>query len=113
MKTAAIYENLTYKENIPSITVLLETPFTKEIRIAMKQGQVMKEHKTPHPIVIQLVEGAIDFGVEGTIHSLEKGGLITLNGGVPHDLKAVKDSIIRLTLSLSDNAHRVKAVAKD
>lgn len=112
MDIASLYENLIYKEEKPSITVLLETDFTKEIRIGFKKNQLMKEHQTPFPIVVEIVEGEIDFGVEEKIHNLKKGNLIALEGGVPHNLKANEDSIVRLTLSKYDNTKRVKNVIK-
>ena len=110
MKTESIYNKLEYKEEKPAITVLLETDFTKEIRIVFKKEQLMKEHKTPYPIVVEIFEGAIDFGILGEIYQLKKGGLIALEGGVPHNLKAKEDSIVRLTLAKFDDVERVKQV---
>ena len=108
MKTASIYKDLTYNEDKPVISVLMETEFTKEIRIAMQQGTQMKAHKTAFPIVVEVVEGGIDFGVDSGSEKLIKGDIIALEGNVIHDLKANKDSIIRLTLSKLDQADRVK-----
>ncbi|MBS9773976.1 MAG: cupin domain-containing protein [Tenacibaculum sp.] len=112
MEIASIFNDLVYKENKPAIKVLFETDFTKEIRIAMKKGQIMKEHKTAFPIVVEIVDGIIDFGVKGDVHSLKKGDLISLTGNVPHDLKAQEDSIVRLTLSKFDKTERVENVVK-
>ena len=113
MKIANIYQDIAYKENKPVITVLFETDFTKEIRIAMQKGTIMKEHKTSYPIVIEILEGNIDFGVEQETNRLTKGDLIALGGNVPHDLKANENSIIRLTLTKYDNAKRVEKVAEN
>lgn len=77
----------------------------------MRKGHVMKEHKTPYPIVVGIFEGHIDFGVKGESYDLKKGDLVHLEGGVPHDLKAEQDSIIRLTLTKADTTERVKGVA--
>ncbi|MCE7990659.1 MAG: cupin [Roseivirga sp.] len=113
MKTASILENVIFQENRPAITVLFETAFTKEIRIALKQGQAMKEHKTSFPIVIQIVEGAIEFGLPDSSLNLEEGDLIALEGGVPHSLLSQKESIVRLTLTKADQTERVKEVVQD
>lgn len=110
MNTASLVENITYEENKPVITVLLKTETTKEIRIVMKTGQNMKEHKAPHPIVIELFEGSIDFGVNGEKQLLKKGDLIALDENVPHDLTCISDCIIRLSLSIFDSVERVKSV---
>ena len=42
---------------------------------------------------------------------LKKGSIITLEGNIPHNLTARKDSIVRLTLSKLDTALRVEKVA--
>ncbi len=110
MNTASLVENITYEENKPAVTVLLKTKTSKEIRIVMKQGQSMNEHKAPYPIVIELFEGSIDFGVNGEKQLLKKGDLIALDENVPHDLTCVTDCIIRLSLSNYDSVERVKNV---
>ena len=111
MKTASLLKDLEFNDKKPAVQVLLDTESSREIRIAMKKGQVMKEHKTPYPIVVELFEGAISFGVNGEVHEIKKGDMLTLEGNVPHDLKAEEDSIVRLSLSKSDSVERVKGVA--
>ncbi|QAA82985.1 cupin domain-containing protein [Aequorivita sp. H23M31] len=110
MKLASLVNDIQYNENRPTIQVLMETDAGKEIRIAFKEGQVMKEHKTPFPIVVEIFEGSIEFGVNGETHQLKKGDLIGLEGGVPHDLKAVETSTVRLSLNKADSAKRVEGV---
>ena len=112
MKISSLVNNLTYNDNKPAVEVLMDTDSSREIRIAMKKGQVMKEHKTPYPIVVELFEGAISFGVNGEVHKVEKGGLLSLEGNVPHDLTAEEDSVVRLSLSKADTVERVKKVAE-
>lgn len=112
MNTAELLKDVIYNEKKPVITVLFETDFTKEIRIVMQKGTMMKEHKTQFPIVVEVVKGNINFGVNGNTHLLNNGSLITLNPNIPHDLKANEDSIIRLTLSKHDTTSRVENVVK-
>ena len=112
MKTASIYQDLEFNENKPAIKAILETDFTKEIRILMRENQEMKEHQTPFPVVVELLEGEIIFGVEGQNYEVKKGDLLTLSGGVPHNLIAKKESVIRLTLSKLDSSKRVEGVAE-
>lgn len=111
MKTSSLSKNITYKDNKPNIEPIFETPFSKEIRIMMKKGQEMKEHKTPYPIVVELFEGKIDFGVNAEVHHLEKGDILSLEGDIPHNLIALEDSIVRLTLSKYDKVERVQQVS--
>lgn len=111
MKTASLTEDLVYNEKKPNISILIETETSKEIRIVFKKGQQMKEHKTPFPIVVEIFKGAIEFGVNGKKQHLNAGKLIALEGGVPHDLIAMEDSIVRLSLTKKDTIERVQKVA--
>ncbi|MDH3709544.1 MAG: cupin [Cyclobacteriaceae bacterium] len=112
MKIASLKNDLKYHVDRPSVQLLLETENTKEIRIVMKKGQLMKEHMTPFPIVIEIFKGNIDFGVDGQVKNLKKGDIIALKGHVAHDLKSNKDSIIRLSLSKQDDVARVEGIVE-
>jgi len=110
IKQASLLTNLSFDTQKPVISVLLETDNTKEIRIAMSVGNLMKKHQTPFPIVIEIFEGEIEFGVNDEILTLVKGDVVSLSGAIPHDLKAIKESIIRLTLTKHDKVERVQNV---
>ena len=110
MKIESFNENLDFNEHKIATKVILESTFSKEIRILLKLGQNMKEHKAPFPILIHLLDGEINLGVQGKIHHLKKGDILTLSANIPHDLTALKDSIVRLTLSKQDKTERVEAV---
>ena len=110
MEIESFNENTDYNDDRIVTKVILESSFSKEIRILLKRGQVMKEHKAPFPIIVHVLEGEIAFGVDGESNLLKKGTIVTLQGNVPHDLTAREDSVIRLTLSKLDNASRVEKV---
>jgi len=110
--TASFYENLTFSNKSAVITPLLDSAFGKEIRIAFKQGQVMKEHKTKFPITVMTLKGCIEFTVATEMYVLNTGDVIALKGDVMHELKAIKESVVRLSLHKSDTVDRVKGVLK-
>ncbi|MDO6516697.1 cupin domain-containing protein [Zobellia uliginosa] len=113
MNKASLIENISYQENqSPTVTVLLKTPSTKELRILMKKGQFMKEHKAPYPIVIELFEGEVDFGIKGEKQLLKRGDMIALEANVPHDLDCISDCIVRLSISVLDTVERVNKVSQ-
>lgn len=108
MKATSIVSNVQYSDIKPVVTLLMETQFTKEIRIALKEGQIMPEHKTSFPIIIEIVEGQtyLDVGKDGYI--LDKGDLIALDANTLHNLKAQVNTIIRLSLTYQDKTERVE-----
>lgn len=110
MKTASFLKNVNYSEAKPAISMLLETDFSKEIQIVFKENQVMKNHKAPYPITVQVVKGSIKFGVLGEVKKLNEGDLIALKAHITHNLTAEKESVVRLTLSKLDAVKRVENV---
>lgn len=113
MKIKSFNENIEFSDHQVVTKVILETSFSKEIRILLKKGQTMKEHKAPYPIIVHILEGEIDFGIGDKIKLLQTGDVISLENNVYHDLTAKKDSIVRLTLSQLDDVSRVKKAADD
>lgn len=110
MNIASLKSDLNFTTKGPKISVLLETENTKEIRILLGKNQEMKEHQTPFPICVEVFSGKIEFGVHGEHIVLGSGQLISLDGGVPHNLIAIDNSIIRLSLSKKDTIQRVKNI---
>ncbi len=113
MNLASFESDLVAKPEKVQTKLILETAFTKEIRIQLGAGQSMKEHRAPAPIVVHVLEGEIDFGVNGQTQKLHKGSIVGLDAGVAHDLHAKKDSIVRLSLSKGDSAERVSQVVQN
>ena len=111
MNISNIFNNPAFGEKV-GVKALFETAFTKEIGIYFEAGLSMKEHKTPYPIVVQLIEGKLNFKVGEEIHSLVAGDLLSLEGGVPHSLLAIERSIVRLTLVKADQVMRVEEVVR-
>ncbi|MCF6201613.1 MAG: cupin domain-containing protein [Hydrogenimonas sp.] len=110
MQVASFFENLEFNDQHVAITPMLESGFTKEIRIAFKEGQIMKEHKTGYPITVMVLKGEIEFGLPEETVLLKSGDLIALEPNVVHSLKANEESVVRLSLSKNDTVQRVNAV---
>lgn len=113
MNIQSFREDVQFNEDKIGTKVILESSFSKEIRILLKTGQEMKEHKSAYPILIHILEGKINFGVNGETYVLQAGDIITLESHVPHNLVALDDSMIRLTLSKLDDVKRVSDVANN
>lgn len=114
MKTASIYNDLKYKDsgNAPDISLLMTSHLGKEIRILFRKGQYMKEHFTPSPILIEVYEGKVELGAEQEIKTLVKGDMASLAGEIRHDLTALEDSIVKLSLHKDDSYKSIKDFVK-
>lgn len=110
MQKASLFENLEFNENKVAVSVLIKTANSSEVRILIKKDQMMKEHQAPFPIVIEVFDGSIEFGVNGENHTLKRGDIISLDASVPHDLKGIEDSIIRLTIQKQDTIERINSI---
>lgn len=113
MQVSSFHEDLTFDESRIKTSVILESSFSKEIRIVFTKGQIMKEHQTPFPIVVQVLSGDIDFGLKDKHYKMTSGDIISLEGNIPHTLTAAADSIVRLTLSKRDEVKRVGKVVEE
>ena len=112
IKPTSFATDFNFSSEKPRWQLILETAFSKDIRIMLAKGQSLREHKAPFPIAVHLLEGSIDFGVNRRPQRLEKGAILTLDANVPHDLFAHENSVVRLTLSKPDTVERVDEVVK-
>ena len=110
MKVASFLENIKFNELKPTVSLILDTDFSKEIRVVFKKGQVMEDHQAPFAIIVQVIKGSIGFGVEGEVQQMNAGDIISLKPQIVHNLTAIEESIVRLSLSKSDTLKRVKNV---
>ncbi len=110
MKVASFLEDIKFNEMKPAVSLLLDTDFSKEIRVVFKKGQIMEDHQAPFAIIVQVIKGSIDFGVNNEVQKMNTGDIISLKPQVVHNLTATEESVVRLSLSKSDTLKRVKNV---
>ncbi|MBD3788845.1 MAG: cupin domain-containing protein [Campylobacterales bacterium] len=109
MKKVSFTDKLSFGDK-PKITLMLETPSSKEIRICMAKGTIMKEHTAPQAITIMLIKGRLLIVSEGEECILEDGEMVYFDARVPHSLEAIDECIIRLVLSKQDTVQRVQKI---
>ena len=69
------------------------------VLIALRARARMPEHKTEGRISLQLLSGHIQVKAAGRTFNLRQGGLLTLDHGVPHDVEALEESALLLTIA--------------
>jgi quercetin dioxygenase-like cupin family protein len=106
MQQAAFLEKTRFGDKV-QIDKMMETPFSKEIRICMAKGNVMKEHSAPGAITIMVLNGCVSITSMDATVELTDGGMVCFDANVPHSLEANEKSVLRLTLSKNDSIQRV------
>ena len=69
------------------------------VLIALSAGARIAEHKTDGRITVHVVAGHIQLKAAGRTFSLRPGGLVALDRGLPHDVHAVEESALLLTIA--------------
>lgn len=81
-------------------TALLKAQQLEAMRIVLRAGQGVPEHKTPGEITVQCLEGEVEFRASDALHVLRGGDWLHLRGGEPHSLLARADSSLLVTICL-------------
>lgn len=69
------------------------------VLVAMAEGNTIGTHQADSPLTIHVLEGGIDFRLEGAEHSLREGEVIFFGPGEAHDIRAQRPSALLLTIS--------------
>lgn len=78
-------------------TLVKEGPLRIMI-VAVSPGGELRPHKAEGPISVQVLEGEIDFQVEGGSWKLPRGTLFMLGAGITHSVRSPKGGVFLLTV---------------
>ena len=79
---------------------LLRADQVEVIRLVVPAGKDIAEHKAKGEIVVQCLEGRVDFTAFGKTQQLEAGKLLYLPTGEPHSVRGVENASLLLTILL-------------
>lgn len=68
--------------------------------IALAPGGTIPEHQTDGHVSVQVLRGDARISFDGNAWDLGAGDLITIGGGVPHDVASTNGADLLLTVSL-------------
>ena len=71
----------------------------RALLIALKRGAVLKQHHTDGPVSIQCLRGNVAITVDDASTELTSGGLLILDAKVQHEVKAIRDASLLITMS--------------
>lgn len=66
--------------------------------LAFDEGVEIASHEAPGDALVQVIEGSIDFVVEGEKRHLQAGGYLTMSVGTVHSVYAPERTKISLTV---------------
>ena len=69
------------------------------VLMALQAKVRVPEHKTEGRIAVHVLSGHIQLRASGRTFSLRTGGLLAIDQGVPHELDAVEESAVLLTIA--------------
>lgn len=60
--------------------------------LAFKAGQKLDEHLAPVEVMVLVLEGEIEFTMNGVPHTIDGGEFLLMGNGVPHKVEARRDT---------------------
>jgi|YelNatPaOPRAMG01_1025707.scaffolds.fasta_scaffold08242_9 quercetin dioxygenase-like cupin family protein len=68
------------------------------VLVVLSQGMEIHEHHAEGPITVYVVEGSIKFHAADEELTLPAGSLLSLGGGIPHDVHALDECAFIITV---------------
>jgi quercetin dioxygenase-like cupin family protein len=81
-------------------TTLFRTDKLEVVRLVMEAGKEIAEHQAPSELIVQCLEGKVEFFTLGKFETLTAGSLLYLPANEPHSLKCREDASMLLTMLL-------------
>lgn len=75
---------------------IFETQNGGVVLLAFKQGQELDTHVAPAELMVNVIEGAIEFTINGQPHTINAGEFLLLGEGVQHSVVAKSDAKVML-----------------
>ncbi len=89
----------TWKDSDRNAITVFKTNGMRIVLIALHKGAEMIKHTAKGIISLQVLKGKMMFNTDEQSIKLSKGQVVVLHEGIPHSLKAKKETIFLLTLT--------------
>ncbi|MDE6511590.1 MAG: cupin domain-containing protein [Muribaculaceae bacterium] len=83
-------------EDHPQFHRIFENANGGAVLIALKAGQALSEHVAPAELMVNVIEGSIEFTMANKPHTINAGEFMLVGEGVPHSVVAKTDSKVML-----------------
>lgn len=82
----------------PSATTVLDEDGVRVVAFEFGAGDALKEHAAPHPALVQVVRGRVNFTLPDGVVDLAPGRVLHLTAGLRHAVDAVEPTTLTVTL---------------
>jgi quercetin dioxygenase-like cupin family protein len=69
------------------------------VLVVLNSGVEVGTHQADSPMTLQLIQGRLGFRINGQSHELQEGQVLFFGPGDAHDIRALEESALLLTLS--------------
>jgi len=101
-------EESTWRERGRNAITLTKEPGLRLVLMVLGQGTKISEHQAAGPLILHVLSGSVIFRTGGRAPTVAAGELIVLEAAIDHEVYAVEESVVLLTLagaSASEKEH--------
>jgi quercetin dioxygenase-like cupin family protein len=77
---------------------VLKSEDVRVVVLAFEAGHTLKDHASPKTLLLQALDGELSVTADGGMYTLLPGTIIRCDAGVRHEVHAVTDARLMLTL---------------
>ena len=77
---------------------IVKTDVMELARLVIPAGKEIPTHKVTGPLIVQCVQGKIEFSAMGTTQALQCGQMLYLMPEEPYSFKGLEDAVVLLTI---------------
>lgn len=93
-----------YRTSGHAARTLFKRPELRVVLIVLRRNAELKQHRTNQPVTIQTLMGRIGVALPDGGLVQDIGGLLVIEPGVAHDVRALTDSAFLLSIPWSEHA---------
>jgi quercetin dioxygenase-like cupin family protein len=97
-KPEIIKDLVNYQDNSIISRTLIEKKTGTVTLFAFSKGQALSEHTAPFDAMVHILDGKAEILISGKSNTLESGQMIIMPANKPHELKAIENFKMLLTM---------------
>jgi quercetin dioxygenase-like cupin family protein len=86
-----------FTEDQPHAELLTQVADTRVLLISFRAGQLLKEHRVSHNILVQTLQGTVEFRTAEKSVVLRPGMILQLDANISHNVLAQTEAILLIT----------------